>query len=91
MHDTLIPELIQKEEEETGEIITKENYLKRHQLTKLTMMTIYNWMEKFGFKYSNNKKLIMLMAMKSLRLLPIEKSMFYSISNLKYNVSDGYT
>ena len=26
MHDTLIPELIQQQQEETGEIITKENF-----------------------------------------------------------------
>ena len=55
-HDQLIPELINEEREETGEILSKKQLLKQYGLTKLCIGTIYKWMASFGFKYCTTRK-----------------------------------
>ena len=56
LHHTIIPELIEEEKRETGETLSKSEILKQYSLTKLSMDTVYSWLQSFGFKYCPSKK-----------------------------------
>ena len=55
-HNTIIPELIEQEKEETNETLSKKEKLKQYGLTTLCLGTIYKWMGSFGFKFCLSKK-----------------------------------
>ena len=57
VQDVLIKELVEKERlEKKDDTITKEDVLQKFQLTSICFQTIYNWMNKFGFKYQPRRK-----------------------------------
>ena len=57
VHEVLIKELVENKQEKTNdESITKEDVLQKYKLTSICFQTIYNWMNKFGFKYRPRRK-----------------------------------
>ena len=57
VHNELLKESLEKERDESNdESITKEDVMKKLGLNSLSIHTIYNWMNQFGFKYSSQRK-----------------------------------
>ena len=57
VNETLIPNLVKREKDETGDNDeTRESVLKKYCIKSLCIRTIYNWMEYLGFKYSTRQK-----------------------------------
>ena len=57
LQETAMPALLEQRRRETGNgEMTMEELLKENQLKTLTLRTIYNWMDRLGFKYETRKK-----------------------------------
>ena len=57
LHEVAIPTLVEKRKEELeDDSITVDDILKENRLTKLSLSTVYRWLERLGFKYEPRKK-----------------------------------
>jgi hypothetical protein len=57
LHEEALPALVEKKKEELdNHECTKDDLLAEHQLKKLTLTTVYKWMEHLGFWYQPQKK-----------------------------------
>ena len=57
IHNELLPALLETRREETGvQEMTLDDVFKENRLRKLSLPTVYNWMQALHFKYSPRKK-----------------------------------
>lgn len=53
LFETVLPALLQKQREELGIInFSMKDLLKEYGLTKISVSTVYCWLEQLGFKYN---------------------------------------
>ena len=57
LHEEALPAPVEKKKKELdNHEYTKDDLLAEHQLKKLTLTTVYKWMERLGFRYQPRKK-----------------------------------